>query len=35
MHPELEFGIALAAEGVLTGLMYSLIAVGFVLIYKM
>lgn len=34
MHPELEFGIALAAEGVLTGLMYSLIAVGFVLIYK-
>lgn len=34
MHPELEFAIALAAEGVLTGLMYSLIAVGFVLIYK-
>ncbi len=34
MHPELEFGIALAAEGVLTGLMYSLIALGFVLIYK-
>ncbi len=34
MHPELEFAIALVAEGVLTGLMYSLIAVGFVLIYK-
>lgn len=34
MDPELEFAIALTAEGVLTGLMYSLIALGFVLIYK-
>ena len=29
-----EFAVALLAEGTLTGLMYSLIAVGFVLIYK-
>jgi len=29
-----EFAVALLADGTLTGLMYSLIAVGFVLIYK-
>ncbi len=29
-----EFAVALIAEGTLTGLMYSLIALGFVLIYK-
>ncbi|MCA8926951.1 MAG: branched-chain amino acid ABC transporter permease [Alphaproteobacteria bacterium] len=30
----MEFAISLVAEGTLTGLMYSLIALGFVLIYK-
>ena len=31
---ELQFLVELMSNGLLTGLMYSLIAVGFVLIYK-
>lgn len=34
MHSELQFFIELTSNGLLTGLMYSLVAVGFVLIYK-
>ena len=34
MWDELEFAFALAVSGVSIGLMYSLIALGFVLIYK-
>ena len=31
---ELQFFIELVTNGILTGLMYALVAVGFVLIYK-
>ena len=34
MSDELEFAFALIVSGLLIGLMYSLIALGFVLIYK-
>src|SRR3954470_8186996 len=34
MWDEVEFGISLAVSGLSIGLMYSLIALGFVLVYK-
>ena len=34
MWDEVQFGISLAVSGLSIGLMYSLIALGFVLVYK-